>query len=99
MKAACIDEPHWRSTDVPHTVSGQPATSDDIRATLSACSPTWLTQPIWTSSISPGIEVEPADEAVQHLRGELVGADAREGAVPPPDRRPDASTMSASVMP
>ena len=54
LNAACIDEPHWRSIDVPHTVSGQPATSADMRATFSACSPTWLTQPIWTSSISPG---------------------------------------------
>ena len=36
-----------------------------------------------------GVEVDAADEAVQHLRGELVGADLCERAVPPPDRRAD----------
>ena len=39
---------------VPQTVSGHPATRADMRPMLSACSPTWLTQPICTSSISPG---------------------------------------------
>ena len=34
----------------------------------------------------PGVEVEAADEAVQRLRGELLGADACKGAVSPPDR-------------
>ncbi len=51
--AACIDEPHCRSTVVAQTVSGQPAISDATRPTFSACSPTCDTQPICTSSISP----------------------------------------------
>ena len=54
LKAACSDEPHCRSTVVAQTVSGQPATSTAPRPTFSACSPTCVTQPICTSSISPG---------------------------------------------
>ena len=54
LSAACIEEPHWRSTVVAATVSGQPATSTATRPTFSACSPIWVTQPICTSSISPG---------------------------------------------
>ena len=52
--AACIDEPHCRSTVVAQTVSGQPAISEATRPTFSACSPTCETQPIWTSSTAPG---------------------------------------------
>src|SRR5918992_2849795 len=39
---------------VPQTESGQPATSGAMRAMFQPCSPTWVTQPICTSSISPG---------------------------------------------
>ena len=76
LNAVCIDEPHWRSVVAAQTVSGQPATSSATRPTLSACSPTWLTHPIWTSSISAGSMPDTLDEAVQHLSRELVGADA-----------------------
>ena len=31
------------------------------------CSPIWVTQPIWTSSISPGSSLDALDERVQHL--------------------------------
>ncbi len=54
LKFVCIEEPHCRSTVVPATVSGHPATSTAIRPTFQPCSPTWVTQPIWTSSTSPG---------------------------------------------
>jgi len=54
LKFPCIDEPHWRSTLVPQTVSGQPATSGTIRPMFQPCSPIWVTQPIWTSSTSAG---------------------------------------------
>ncbi len=54
LNAVCSDEPHCRSTVVAHTVSGQPATRTAPRPTFSACSPTCVTQPICTSSISPG---------------------------------------------
>ena len=54
LNAVCSDEPHCRSTVVAHTVSGQPATRTAPRPTFRACSPTWVTQPICTSSTSPG---------------------------------------------
>ena len=39
---------------VPGTLSGSFEASTALRATLPACSPTWLTQPMITSSISAG---------------------------------------------
>src|SRR6266550_4318210 len=54
LKFVCMDEPHWRSTVVPHTDSGQPATSGIIRPRFQPCSPICVTQPSWTSSISAG---------------------------------------------
>src|SRR2546423_512201 len=54
LKFPCIDEPHCRSTVVPQTDSGQPATSGAIRPMFQPCSPTCETQPIWMSSISAG---------------------------------------------
>src|SRR5579859_2668961 len=50
---ACWLDPHWRSTVVPGTLSGNPAASAALRPTFKPCSPTWLTQPTMTSSISP----------------------------------------------
>src|SRR6266700_4317057 len=47
---ACWLDPHWRSTVVPGTVSGKPAARAALRPTFRLCSPTWLTQPIMTSS-------------------------------------------------
>src|SRR3954453_7481996 len=52
--AACWLEPHWRSMVVPGTSSGQPAASTALRPTLTACSPTCMTQPMTTSSTMPG---------------------------------------------
>ena len=40
LKLHCIDEPHCRSTVVPQTDSGQPATSGAIRPMFQPCSPT-----------------------------------------------------------
>ena len=54
LKLHCIDEPHCRSTVVPGTESGQPATSAAIRPMFQPCSPTCETQPICTSSTSAG---------------------------------------------
>ena len=50
----CWDDPHWRSTVVPGTDSGQPAASTAIRPTLPACWPTCCTQPQITSSTTAG---------------------------------------------
>ncbi len=54
LKFVCIDEPHCRSTVVPQTVSGQPATIGAIRPMFQPCSPICVTQPICTSSTSAG---------------------------------------------
>src|SRR5579863_8764978 len=51
---ACWDEPHWRSTVVPGTDSGQPADSTEVRAMSNVWSPTWLTHPQTTSSTIAG---------------------------------------------
>src|SRR5919204_2394871 len=51
---ACCEEPHWRSMVVAGTSSGSPAASQALRATLTACSPIWETQPMITSSTRPG---------------------------------------------
>jgi hypothetical protein len=37
---ASCEEPHWRSTVIAGTLSGKPAPSTALRATLTACSPT-----------------------------------------------------------
>ena len=50
----CWLDPHARFTVVAGTLSGQPAASTAVRPTLSAWSPTWLTQPHTTSSTSSG---------------------------------------------
>ena len=47
-------EPHWRSTVVPGTSSGQPAARTALRAMLTPCFPTCMTQPMTTSSTMPG---------------------------------------------
>src|ERR1035437_998902 len=52
--SACCEEPHWRSIVVAGTDSGQPAASTALLPTLKACSPTWETQPIMTSSTRLG---------------------------------------------
>ncbi len=52
--AACWLDPHWRSTEVPGTVSGKPAASAALRPTFTAWSPTCMTQPMITSSTSAG---------------------------------------------
>ena len=94
-----MEEPHWRSTVVAATVSGQPATSTATRPTLSACSPICVTQPICTSSTcagaSPTLPISP-------LRTSAARSSARTVASVPL-RRPmaerTASTISASVTP
>ena len=51
---ACWDDPHCRSTVVPGTDSGRDEASTALRATFVACWPTWLTQPMITSSTWAG---------------------------------------------
>src|SRR5690554_2158041 len=42
---ASMPEPHRRLTVVPGTLTGRPASSEDMRATLRLSSPAWLAQP------------------------------------------------------
>src|SRR5262245_37064137 len=64
LKFVCIDEPHCRSTVVPHTVTGQPAVSAMFRPMFHACSSTCVTQPHWRSSTRPGSTSLPATSAL-----------------------------------
>ena len=89
LKFVCIEEPHWRSTVVPHTETGQPAVSATLRPMFHACSSTWVTQPHCRSSICAGIDVVPRDEPVHDLGRQLVAADVRERAVLLADRAAD----------
>ena len=65
--SACWLEPHWRSTLVPTTVSGNPAARAAFRAMLMLCSPTWLTQPMITSSTRAGSSFARSTSAVSVL--------------------------------
>ena len=40
LKFVCMEEPHWRSTVVPATETGQPAVSAMLRPMFHACSST-----------------------------------------------------------
>ncbi len=50
LMTASMPEPHRRFNVVPGTVSGSPASSRLMRATLRLSSPAWLAQPKKTSS-------------------------------------------------
>src|SRR5437667_5126159 len=64
--SACRLEPHWRSTVVPATSIGSPASSPIMRATFRPCSPCWLAQPKITSSMSAGSKRRRASSARTH---------------------------------
>src|ERR1019366_7425437 len=92
---ACWAEPHWRSTVVPGTVSGNPAASAALRPMFMACSPTVMVHPMTTSSTRAG------SRSLRSTRA-LSGAAARSTACQPdnlPLRRPTrvrtASTITA----
>ena len=97
LKFVCIEEPHWRSVVAPQTVSGQPAASAALRRDV----PRLLVDLRHAAELDVldlgRVEVVPRDEAVQHLRREVV---ARGCAASVPLRRPiglrTASTISAS---
>src|SRR5437660_317918 len=52
--ADCWEDPHWRSTLVPTTDSGNPAARAALRPMFRPCSPVCMTQPMITSSTSAG---------------------------------------------
>ena len=87
MNAACIDEPHWRSTDVAADGLG-PARHErghapDVERLLADLADAAHLDVLDLARL----DVETRDEAVEHLRRELVRAHPGEHAVPPPDRR------------
>ena len=88
---ACWDDPHWRSTVVAGTCSGNPAASTALRVMLSDCSPTCETAPPMTSSTMRRVDARALDEALQH--GGLEVDRVRPGQGPvrlaPPDRGAD----------
>ncbi len=95
---ACWLDPHARLTVVAGTDTGQPAAKTAVRATIPACSPTWLTQPHTTSSTVAG------SRPVRSVRAVSTWADRSTGWISDsaPPRRPmgvrTASTITASRM-
>ena len=84
---ACCDEPHWRSSVMPTTDSGQPAANTALRATLAACSPVWLTHPQITSSTSAGSIAGALDQRLEDVRRQVDGVDARQPSIALADGR------------
>ena len=84
MAAVCsavIDEPQRRLTVCALTSLGIGVRSCAKRATLKACSSVCCTQPQMMSSISAGIDLGvAAEERVDHLGREVLGADVPEHA-------------------
>ena len=83
------DEPHWRSTVVPGTVSGKPAASTALRAMLTPCSPTCMTQPITTSSTRAGSMPVRSISALERLRREVDRVPVLQPPVAAPERGAD----------
>ena len=77
LKFVCIDDPHCRSTVVPHTDTGQPAVS----ATFAADVPGLLVDLRHAAPLDVldlrGIDVVSSDQPVHDLGRELVAADVR----------------------
>ena len=92
--SACCEEPHWRSTLVAGTLSGSCEARTALRAMLIACSPTWLTQPMITSSISAGSAPERSTSEVR-----APARRGRPGATPAsvPPLRPPAVRAAATM--
>ena len=76
--SACWDDPHCRSTVVPGTDSGRDEASTALRATFVACWPTWLTQPMITSSTWAGSAWLRRTSSSKHLGREIGRMPARE---------------------
>src|ERR1700737_1283942 len=93
---ACCDEPHWRSMVTAGASSGPPAPNAAYRATVAACSATWVTHPKMTSSTTAGSSPTRDSSALRTDEDILAGCVA----LRPPPRLPNgvrtASTMHAS---
>ena len=87
--SACRPEPQRRLTVAPGTVTGSPASSALMRATLRLSSPAWFAQPsthvVDRRRIGPGAPHDLGD----HQRRQVVRANLGQRAPVPPERRPD----------
>ncbi len=83
---ACWLDPHWRSSVVPGTDSGQPAASTALRPTFHDCSPTCETQPHTTSSTSRRVEPGAFGEAAEDEAGQIHRVHAGKTALATADR-------------
>ena len=93
---ACCEEPHCRSMEVPGTDSGKREANTALRATFVDCSPTWLTQPMNTSSTSAGSAPVRSSKSFKTWAAKSTGCqpDKRPPLLPPAVRV--AATMNAS---
>src|SRR3954469_7957454 len=77
---ACKPLAHNRLTVKPGVVSGRPASSAAIRATLRLSSPDWLAAPKTTSSIASGAPPARAPALGEAERRQVVRPDTRQRA-------------------
>ena len=98
--SACCDEPHWRSTEVPGTDSGSLDAKIAFRAILLACSPTWLTQPMMTSSIMAGSTLVRSTNAFKICAPKSAGCQPdKRPPLRPPAVRAAATNAASSALP
>ena len=95
---ACWEEPHWRSSVVAGTDSGQPAASTALRPMLSDCSPTCMTQPVMTSSTRDGSRSLRAWRAFKGSAARSTACQLRNLPLRLPPAVRTASTITAVVM-
>ena len=83
---ACCDEPHCRSTVVPGTSSGKPATSQQVRAMSPACGPMRVDAAEHDVVDRGRVDAGALDERLDRVGAEVGGVDLRQAAAAPPDR-------------
>src|SRR5205807_2822006 len=96
--ADCCDEPHWRSTLVPTTVSGKPAARAALRPMLRPCSPVCMTHPMITSSASAGSTSLRCTSALSVSAARSTGCQSFSFPLRFPSAVRTASTMTAVAM-
>src|SRR5437764_5456293 len=96
--ADCCDEPHWRSTLVPTTDSGNPAARAALRPMFRPCSPVCMTQPMITSSTSAGSRSLRSTSAFRVSAARSTGCQSFSFPLRLPSAVRTASTMTAVAM-
>src|SRR5689334_2651837 len=95
---ACSPEPQNRFTVVPGISIGSPAASTAPRATFMPCSPTWVTQPMITSSTSCALTLARSIAPLRVRASRSTGCSADSAPLRLPRAVRNASTMTASPM-